>query len=196
MGQKTSKVGPVFEPIPEGPYQTRMFALQFDKKSHENPMKFRVMPRDASRTSLYFVVKYNRGDLSATEQVMVNGNLVHIPASAGNALRWIYQNPQPILGCTSGWTPAFWIDVLCVNERDEHEWAMQRQRMEYIFAAAKFTLDFTGPSPRIVAGGAAYVAPTVNILGTPEVNMHNLVTNLENIDRLREHQPGRTLYSA
>jgi hypothetical protein len=68
--------------------------------------------------------------------------------------------------------------------------------MEYIFAAAKFTLNFTGDRPRITAGGSAYIAPFVNILGTPEMALQNLEVSMQNVDRLNEHRPGGVVWSA
>ncbi|KAF2837289.1 hypothetical protein M501DRAFT_1018196 [Patellaria atrata CBS 101060] len=192
MGHKQSKIRPVFEPLGSSQFDTRMFKPIFNRKDKPgSPKRFSVFPVDASKVNLFFFIKYIRSpDTTQTEELIINGNLIRVPASVANALRALDQNVEPIMGLTHGWTPCFWLDALCVNEVDESERTSQAQLESYIQMAATFVLDLTGPKAKIFSGKVAYTAPVVNIDGSLGSSLMALDNALANSERLKSHQQG------
>jgi hypothetical protein len=192
------KIEPVYKPLPDMPTASRIFTPWGPRKrSHSDRMQIKLgQQQNMEQASALFAIRYNPDTSGATEEIVINGNLVHIPLSAAKALRVVFDNTEIMSGLAAGWAPWFWMDCICINAADQTEVEKQRKLEPWIYAISKWTLDCTGPLAQIKLGSNAYTAAVVNYGDTGDVLGSAIAAGeaLDNLDRLRGHIPGRVIW--
>jgi hypothetical protein len=85
----------------------------------------------------FYALSYVWGDPSATCDVEVNGQAAKIGANLYAALQSIQENTKHRF---------IWADALCINQSDNEEKSWQVQQMGAIYARARATISWLGPS--------------------------------------------------
>jgi hypothetical protein len=90
---------------------------------------------DESKKPHYETISYAWGETDLFDNISVVGQNIHIPVSAGSALRCI-RFPDK--------TRTLWIDCVCINQNNEHEKTHQVSLMADIFQKSCRTLAHLG----------------------------------------------------
>ncbi|KAF5671232.1 heterokaryon incompatibility protein [Fusarium heterosporum] len=191
------KVRPVYKPLSDGPWVTRIFTLWGSRSRGPNdPMEIELdQTKDIGKVTALFAIRYNRDETSDTEEIIINGHLVHIPLSAAKALRTVFDNSEIMSALTAGWCPWFWMDCISINHRDSTETDRQKRLEPLIYSIAKWTVDCTGPAAQIKLGTNAYQGAVVNF-GGPVDNFIAVEESIDNAQRFIGHIPERVIWTA
>ncbi|KAI7286318.1 hypothetical protein KC345_g1258 [Hortaea werneckii] len=197
MGSGSSKPRPLFPPLGDNQFAVRYFKSQYWKDKPGKPTRYLVVPGDATTPGLLVVlIIYKPGppdEPSGIDEFVINNTLVRPPASVARALKAVETYWQPILGLTGGWPPNFFLDAVCVNQRDDVDVKRHHGIARYIAHQATYVLDVTEEKAKIYSGNIAYTAPVLNY---PLVsNRVATATAIENWQRVKEHQAGSLIWA-
>jgi hypothetical protein len=93
---------------------------------------------------VYETISYCWGDATARDSVIVNEQLVDVPASAAAALKCMREAERP---------RSIWIDSICINQMDLDERSYQVGMMADIYRSAKGNLVYLGESDEYTKDG-------------------------------------------
>ncbi|KAH8745963.1 heterokaryon incompatibility protein-domain-containing protein [Hyaloscypha sp. PMI_1271] len=102
----------------------------------------------------YIALSYVWGDASITKDIIINGERKPVTTNLASGLQHIWSAMSSSAGSSSEWNGLpnlFWVDAICINQRDSEERNHQVQLMGEIYTRASLVVSWLGPDDGTVA---------------------------------------------
>lgn len=138
---------PIYEPLNEDERNFEFRLLEILDVTGDSRISCRLSKAtftdEPSKIPSYTALSYVWGNVNSTERITLNGRPWLVTKNLASALRHIGKHWQTAISDEAS-PGLFWIDALCINQRDLEERARQVSKMQYIYNSADAVFAWLG----------------------------------------------------
>ncbi|OTB05523.1 hypothetical protein M426DRAFT_10566 [Hypoxylon sp. CI-4A] len=173
----------IYEPLSRTPFQVRFIKIL--PGPEDQPIHCELRTSELSLDARYAALSYVWGNINATEDIVVNNQILPVTNNLASALRHFrkYGFPRNEQTGVIHW---LWADAICINQSDDVEKGYQVSMMSTIYSKASAVLSWLGlPEPSSTVNPLRMVCEVSDILGAADMVGIKKLADME-IDKLRD----------